>query len=85
MPSHLKPLETLAYFIDMECMAILTADDTLTPDEALRGVTITGHSVVYGAIRKPSVADGPTTVWPAVAGPVGTQTTKIRRDHVTLT
>lgn len=40
------------YFIDMECMAILTADDTLTPDEALRGVTITGHSVVYGAIRE---------------------------------
>lgn len=40
------------YFIDMECMAVLTADDTLTPEEALRGVTITGHSVVYGAIRE---------------------------------
>lgn len=40
------------YFIDMECFAILTADETLTPDEALRGVTITGHSVVYGAIRE---------------------------------
>lgn len=40
------------YFIDMECMAVLTADDTLPPDEALRGVTITGHSVVYGAIRE---------------------------------
>ena len=40
------------YFIDMECIANLTADDTLNEEEKLRGVTITGHSVLYGAIRE---------------------------------
>lgn len=42
----------LPYFIDMECIAILMADETLTQEEALRGITITGHSVAYGAIRE---------------------------------
>lgn len=40
------------YSVEMECMALLRADDTLTEDEALRGVTITAHSVLYGAIRE---------------------------------
>lgn len=40
------------YVIDVECHAILTADATLTMDEARRGVTITAHSVLYGAIRE---------------------------------
>ena len=43
---------TSPYFIDMECVARLTADETLSPEEALRGVTITAHSVLYGAIRE---------------------------------
>ena len=40
------------YAIDMECVAVLIADDTLTEEEARRGVMITGHSVLYGAIRE---------------------------------
>ena len=44
--------KTSPYFIDMECTAILIANDSLTPEDALRGVTMTGHSVVYGAIRE---------------------------------
>jgi hypothetical protein len=44
--------KNLPYFIDMECMALLSADNSLTPEEALRGVTITAHSVLYGAIRE---------------------------------
>jgi hypothetical protein len=42
----------LPYSIDMECMALLHADETLTETEAARGVTITAHSVLYGAIRE---------------------------------
>lgn len=42
----------LPYSIDMECMALLHADETLTDAEAARGVTITAHSVLYGAIRE---------------------------------
>lgn len=40
------------YSIDMECMAVLTADLSLESDEAHRGVLITAHSVLYGAIRE---------------------------------
>lgn len=40
------------YAIDMECVAVLIADDTLSDDDAQRGVMITGHSVLYGAIRE---------------------------------
>lgn len=40
------------YMIDMECIGFFIVDDTLTSDDALRGVTITGHSVLYGAIRE---------------------------------
>lgn len=40
------------YCIDMECLATITADDSLTEDEALRGVAITANSVLFGAIRE---------------------------------
>lgn len=42
----------IPYHFDMLCMGIFHADDTLTEEEALRGVTITAHSVLYGAIRE---------------------------------
>jgi len=41
------------YFVDIECAAKFTVlDETLTEDQAKRGVLITGHNVVYGAIRE---------------------------------
>jgi len=40
------------YVIDMECIAEFIADDTLTEEDAKRGVYITAHSVLYGAIRE---------------------------------
>lgn len=40
------------YMIDMEVHAEFTADDTLTEEEAKRGILINGHSVLYGAIRE---------------------------------
>lgn len=54
MRSLLNPEQdkSLPYSIDMECMALLHADDTLSDAEAARGVTITAHSVLYGAIRE---------------------------------
>lgn len=44
--------KSTSYSIDMECLSILKADETLSEEEALRGVTITGHSVLFGAIRE---------------------------------
>lgn len=40
------------YSIDVECHGIFHADDTLNDEEAKRGVMITAHSVLYGAIRE---------------------------------
>lgn len=40
------------YKIHMECMAVFQADNSLTEQEALRGVNITANSVLYGAIRE---------------------------------
>jgi preprotein translocase subunit SecB len=40
------------YFIDMECVGLFTASPDLEENEAKRGVTITAHSVLYGAIRE---------------------------------
>lgn len=40
------------YMIHMECVAMLTADSSLGKDDALSGVTISAHSVLYGAIRE---------------------------------
>jgi preprotein translocase subunit SecB len=40
------------YIIDMECIGVFSVDTKLSPEEAIRGVTITGNSVLYGAIRE---------------------------------
>lgn len=40
------------YVIDMECFGIFHADPSLSADEAKRGVMITAHGVLYGAIRE---------------------------------
>ena len=40
------------YYIEMECMAVFETDGTLDEEKAIRGVTITGHNVLYGAIRE---------------------------------
>lgn len=40
------------YSIDMECIALLSVDDTLSEAEADRGALITANSVCYGAIRE---------------------------------
>lgn len=40
------------YIIDMECIGVFSVDTKLTQEEAMGGVTITGHSVLYGAIRE---------------------------------
>lgn len=40
------------YIIDMECIGVFSVDDKLTQEEARSGVTITGHNVLYGAIRE---------------------------------
>lgn len=40
------------YIIDMECIGIFSVDTKLSQEEATSGVMITGHSVLYGAIRE---------------------------------
>ena len=40
------------YHIEMSCIATLVVDQGLQEEEALRGVTITAHSILYGAIRE---------------------------------
>jgi len=40
------------YHVDMECVAQFTANDTLSAEDAMRGITINAHSVMYGAIRE---------------------------------
>lgn len=40
------------YMIDMECIGVFTVDETVPADEIPRAVTITAHSVLYGAIRE---------------------------------
>lgn len=40
------------YFIDVECMAMFSVEEGMPEAEALKGVTINGHSVCYGAIRE---------------------------------
>jgi preprotein translocase subunit SecB len=43
---------TYPYIIDMECVGVFSVDAQLSQEEAIRGVTITAHSVLYGAIRE---------------------------------
>lgn len=40
------------YHVEMQCAGVLVADDTLDTETARRGVMITAHSVLYGAIRE---------------------------------
>lgn len=40
------------YVVDVECHGVLQADHSLSEEEAQRGVAITAHSVLYGAIRE---------------------------------
>lgn len=55
------------YSIDMECVALLTVDETLAEEEAIRGVHITAHNVLYGAIRE-------AVAWLTGRGPFGSLT-----------
>lgn len=40
------------YYIEMECIGFFGADLSLPENEAKKGVFITAHSVLYGAIRE---------------------------------
>lgn len=40
------------YFIDMECLVTFEVHPDLSKEEAVKAVTITGHTVAYGAIRE---------------------------------
>ncbi|MDH2915289.1 MAG: protein-export chaperone SecB [Gallionella sp.] len=40
------------YITDMECIGVFSVDAQLSEEEAMRGVMITAHSVLYGAIRE---------------------------------
>jgi len=40
------------YHVDIQCAAQLTSDESLGEQEARRGVLITAHSVLFGAIRE---------------------------------
>ena len=40
------------YNIDVNCTAVLRVAESLDANEARKAATITGHSVVYGAIRE---------------------------------
>ena len=40
------------YITDMECIGEFSVDAKLSKEEALRGVMITAHGVLYGAIRE---------------------------------
>ena len=40
------------YAVDVECIAVLSVDETLDDADTQKAVTITGHSVVFGAIRE---------------------------------
>ena len=40
------------YMIDIECIAVFKVDTTISEEERIKRLTITGHSVIYGAIRE---------------------------------
>lgn len=48
-PDHAS---TDPYHINMQCVAMLRVDDTISGDEIKKAVMITAHSVLYGAIRE---------------------------------
>lgn len=55
------------YQIEMECVGVFEVDQTLSDEEAIRGVTITAHSVLFGAIRE-------AVSWLTARQPFGTLT-----------
>ena len=48
----MQPNKDSPYSIDIECLAIWHADASLSETDAHRGITITAHSVLFGAIRE---------------------------------
>lgn len=52
------------YQVDIESIAILSADTSLTPQDADKGVLMTAHSVLFGAIRE-------TVTWLTARQPYG--------------
>lgn len=44
--------ESDPYMIDMECLGMFRAANSMSLEDQLKGVTIIGHSVLYGAIRE---------------------------------
>lgn len=44
--------DSFPYHIEMECVGTFSTDDSLSEEDANRGVLITAHSVLYGAIRE---------------------------------
>lgn len=49
---NIKEDPAYPYIIDMECVGFFSVDSKLSKDEAMRGVMITAHGVLYGAIRE---------------------------------
>ena len=49
---NIKGEPAYPYIIDMECIGVFSVDTKLSKEEAVRGVTITAHSVLYGPIRE---------------------------------
>jgi len=40
------------YSIDIECVGIFASDESISGEEEVKGIHITAHSVLYGAIRE---------------------------------
>lgn len=40
------------YSIDIECVGIFASDESISGEEEVKGIYITAHSVLYGAIRE---------------------------------
>lgn len=59
-----EKLTSSPYFIEIECIASLETNGTLSAEEELRGVYINAHSVCYGAIRE-------TVAWLTARQPYG--------------
>ena len=70
--------DSFPYHIEMECVCGLhQIDQSLSPQDALRGATITAHSVLYGAIRESIAWITGRQPWGAIN--LGLSTLNIRR------
>lgn len=71
------------YIVDMECVGFFKVDGSLDEAEAVRGVTITAHSVLYGAIREAvSWITGRQAFGPLVLGLSVLQSTPSEADSI---